>query len=372
MTPSARLLLLFVAALGLRAQEPIKVGEYSSLTGKEASFGQSSHDGITLAVEEINGAGGVLGRPLQLFTEDNQTMPGESATVAKKLIARDKVVALIGEVSSGRSLEAAPVAQEAHIPMIAPAATNPKVTQTGNYIFRVCFIDPFQGTVMAKFALNDLKAGKVAIISSVSNAYSVGLAKFFRETFTAGGGTVVVEQKYSEGDKDFHAQLTAVKAAGVQAVFVPGYYTEAALIVRQARELGLTVPFLGGDGWVADQLLEIGGAALNGCFYSTHFSSEDRSPTVQAFVKKFRARWDNATPDAFAALGYDSVYVLVDAIKRAGTTEGPQLRDALAATKDFAGVTGLTTIDQHRNASKPAAIIAIRDGRLEFLKSVAP
>ena len=219
---------LAALAATLHAAEPIKIGEYASLTGKEASFGQSSHDGIALAVEEINASGGVLGRPFELITEDDQTMPGQSATVAKKLIARDKVIALLGEVSSGRSLEAAPVAQAAKIPMIAPAATTPKVTQTGSYIFRVCFIDPFQGTVMAKFALGDLQAHKVAIISSVSNAYSVGLAKFFRETFTASGGTVAVEQKYSEGDKDFYAQLTAVKAAGVDAIFVPGYYTEAA------------------------------------------------------------------------------------------------------------------------------------------------
>src|SRR5581483_10491247 len=297
---------------------------------------------------------------------------GESATVAKKLITRDKVVALLGEVSSGRSLEAAPIAQAAHVPMIAPAATNPKVTEVGDYIFRVCFIDPFQGTVMAKFALADLHAKKVAIISSVSNAYSVGLAKFFRETFTEGGGTVAVEQKYSEGDKDFRAQLTAVKAANVEGVFVPGYYTESALIVRQARDLGLTVPFFGGDGWVSDQLLQIGGDALNGCYYSTHFSPEDSASNVQAFVKKFRAKWGNETPDAFAALGYDAAYVLADAIKRAGSTEGAKIRDALAATKDFSGASGVTTIDQDRNATKPATIIAIQNGKLGFYKTVAP
>ncbi len=225
---------------------------------------------------------------------------------------------------------------------------------------------------MAKFAQADLHAKKVAIISSVSNAYSVGLAKYFRNTFTRGGGSVAVEQKYQEGDKDFRAQLTAVKAAKVDAVFVPGYYTEAALIARQARELGITVPLFGGDGWVADQLLEIGGDALNGCFYSTHFSPENQEPAVQAFVKKFKKRWDGENPDAFAALGYDSAYVLVDAIRRAGSTNGPKLRDALAATKNFSGVTGVTTIDANRDASKPAAIIAIRDGKLEFLKTVAP
>jgi branched-chain amino acid transport system substrate-binding protein len=369
------LLFSFALALApaLRAAEgPIKVGEYGSLTGKEATFGQSSHKGIVMAFEEINAAGGVLGRKLELVAEDNQTKPGESATVAKKLITRDKVVALLGEVSSGRSLEAGPIAQAARIPMIAPAATNPKVTEIGNYVFRVCFIDPFQGTVMAKFAQTDLKAKKVAIISSVSNAYSVGLAKFFRETFTKSGGTVAVEQKYSEGDKDFRAQLTAVKAAGVDAVFVPGYYTESALIVRQARDLGITVPFFGGDGWESDKLLEIGGDALNGCYYSTHFSPENRDASVAAFVTKFKARWNNETPDAFAALGYDAARVLADAIKRAGTTEGPKLRDAIAATKDFPGASGNTTIDKDRNASKGATIIAIRNGKLEFNKTVAP
>ena len=370
---SRLLLTLVVLALALRAQDTIKVGEYASLTGKEASFGQQSHKGLTLAIEELNAAGGVLGKKLELITEDNQTKPGESATAVKKLISRDKVVALIGEVASGRSLEAAPIAQAAKIPMIAPAATNPKVTQTGNYIFRVCFIDPFQGTVMAKFAQTDLKAKKDAVLSSVSNAYSVGLAKFFKETFTANGGIIVSEKNFSEGDKDFRAQLTAVKAAGADAVFVPSYYTEAALIARQARDLGLNVPFFGGDGWVADQLLEIGGEALNGCYYSTHVSPENQDPVVQAFVKKFKARWGaNENPDAFAALGYDAAYVLVDAIKRAGSTEGPKLRNALAATKNFSGVTGVTNIDANRDASKPAAIIAIKNGKLEFLKTVAP
>ena len=367
-------IILALSALGtvLRAQDTIKVGEYASLTGKEASFGQQSHKGLTLAIEEINAAGGVLGKKLELVSEDNQTKPGESATAVRKLISRDKVIALVGEVSSGRSLEAAPLAQAAKIPMIAPAATNPKVTQTGNYIFRVCFIDPFQGTVMAKFAKEDLKAKKVAILSSVSNAYSVGLAKFFRETFVAGGGQVASEKNFSEGDKDFRAQLTAVKAAGVDAIFVPSYYTEAALIVRQARDLGMTMPFFGGDGWEAPELLQIGGKALEGCFYSTHFSPGNSDPAVQGFVAKFKARWNNETPDAFAALGYDTAYVLSDAIKRAGTTESAKLRDALAATKNFSGVTGVTNIDANRDASKPAAILAIKDGKLSFLKTVAP
>jgi branched-chain amino acid transport system substrate-binding protein len=325
-----------------------------------------------MAFVELNAAGGVLGKKLELISEDNQSKPGESATVAKKLIGREKVVALLGEVASTRSLEAAPNAQESRIPMIAPAATNPAVTETGDYIFRVCFIDPFQGTVMAKFAQDDLKVKNVAILTSVSNAYSVGLANFFRETFTKGGGTVAIEQKYTEGDKDFRAQLTAIKAAGVEAVFVPGYYTEAALIARQARDLGIGVPIIGGDGWESEKLLEIGGDALNGCYYSTHFSPENKEPNVAEFVQKFKARWNNETPDAFAALGYDAAYVLVDAIKRAGSTEGPKLRDALAQTKNFVGATGITTIDENRNATKGATIIAIKDGRLHFHKTVAP
>ena len=361
-----------LALPALRAQDTIKVGEYASLTGKEASFGQSSHKGITMAFEQINAAGGVLGRKVELITEDDQTVPGQSATAAKKLIAREKVIALLGEVSSGRSLEAAPIAQANRVPMIAPAATNPKVTQVGSYIFRVCFIDPFQATVMAKFAGGELKAHRVAVISSVSNAYSVGLAKYFREKFTADGGVIPVEQKYSEGDKDFRAQLTAVRAAGCDAVFVPGYYTEAALIVRQARELGITVPFLGGDGWVSDELLQIAGDSLNGCFYSTHFAAENNSDSVRRFVADYKARWEGETPDAFAALGYDAAGVLVDAIRRAGTTDGPRLRDALAATTHFNGATGDTTIDSNRDASKPATIIAIRDGKLAFLETVAP
>jgi branched-chain amino acid transport system substrate-binding protein len=354
------------------AADTIKVGEYASLTGKDATFGQSQHKGIVLAIEEINAAGGVLGKKLELVHEDNQSKSGESATVARKLISRDKVVALLGEVASTRSLEVAPIAQQAKIPMISPAATNPAVTEKGNYIFRVCFIDPFQGTVMAKFAKDELKAKKVATLTSVSNAYSVGLAKFFKETFTAGGGTVPIEQRYNEGDKDFRAQLTAIKAANVDAVFVPGYYTEAALVARQARGLGITVPFFGGDGWESEKLLEIGGEALNGCYYSTHFSPENKDPNVTKFVEKFKKRWSNETPDAFAALGYDTAYVLVDAMKRAGSTDGTKLRDALATTKNFAGASGITTIDKDRNATKGAIVIAIKNGKLEFSKTVQP
>ncbi len=369
---TACLLAFATLTSALQAADTIKVGEFACLTGKDATFGQSQHKGIQLALEELNAAGGVLGKKIELITEDNQSKAGESATVAKKLLSREKVIAILGEVTSGRSLEVAPLAQGAKIPMIATGATNAKVTQIGNYVFRVCFIDDFQGQVMAKFAKEDLKAKKVATLTSVSSAYSVGLAKVFKETFTATGGSVVAEQKFNEGDKDFRAQLTAIKAANVDAIFVPGYYTEAALVARQARSLGLTQPLFGGDGWESEKLLEIGGEALNGSYYSTHFTPENKDAAVTTFVKKFKARWNNETPDAYAALGYDALYVLVDSIKRAGTTESAKLRDAIAATKNFSGASGVTTLDKERNASKPATIIAVKDGKLAFHKTVAP
>jgi branched-chain amino acid transport system substrate-binding protein len=372
--PRLHLLLLILgsASLCLRAQETVRIGEFASLTGKEAAFGQSSHKGTVLAIEKLNAKGGLLGRKVELFTEDNQSKPGESTTAVRKLISRNRIVALLGEVASSRSLEAAPIAQGAHIPMVSPSSTNPEVTQRGPYIFRVCFIDPFQGAVLAKFALNSLHAHHVGVLSSVSSAYSVGLAKYFAEPYVAAGGVIAIAQKYSEGDKDFKAQLTAIRAAGVDAIFVPGYYTEAALIAKQARELGLTIPLFGGDGWEAPQLLEIGGTAVEGCYYSTHYSPEDPAPLVQQFVQAFKARWGGEMPDAMAALGYDSALMLADAIKRAGSTDGARIRDALAATKGFAGVTGTTSMDADRNASKAAVIVVIKDGRFQFLESVAP
>ncbi|HEY0864529.1 MAG TPA: ABC transporter substrate-binding protein [Lacunisphaera sp.] len=358
-------------AATLAAQETIKIGEFASLTGKEAVFGQNAHKGTLLAIEEINAAGGVLGRPLELITEDNQSKAGESATVVKKLISRDKVVAVLGEIVSGRTLEAAPIAQQAKIPLISPGATNVAVTAKGNYIFRVCFIDDFQGTVMAKFARDSLKLGQVAILSSVSSAQAVGLAKYFKEGFTAAGGTIAVEQRYGEGDKDFRAQLTAIKSAGADGVFVPGYYAEAALICKQARELGLTVPMFGVDGWESPELIQIGGAAVEGTYFSTHYSVDNQSAAVVSFNDRFKKRW-GIDSNALSALGYDSAMVLVDAIKRAGTTDGPKLRDALAVTKDFAGATGRITFDAQRNPTKSAVVLTVKNGRYAFVQDVHP
>ncbi len=353
--------------------DKIVIGEFASLTGKEAAFGQSSHKGTELAVEELNKAGGVLGKKIEHLVEDNRSQAGESATIVKKFISRDKVVAVLGEVASGRSLEAAPICQQAGVPMVSPSSTNPKVTEVGDFVFRVCFTDPFQGKLMADFAAKTLKVRKVAILSDVASAYSVGLAEFFRQGFGATGGQSVVEQKFSGGDKDFKAQLTAIKAAGAEAIFVPGYYNEAGLIVAQARQLGINVPLFGGDGWEAPELIQIaGGQALENTFYSTHYSPESTDPKVQAFVKAFQAKFNGEVPDAMAALGYDSAMVLADAIKRAGSTEGAKVRDALAATKDFPCVTGKTTLDAKRDASKSAVIITVKEGKFKYLQTVEP
>ncbi len=352
--------------------DTIPVGEFASLTGKEAAFGNSSHKGTLLAIEDVNAAGGLLGKKLELFTEDTRSTPGESATVVRKLISRNKVIAILGEVASGRSLEGASVCQPNKVPMISPSSTKPEVTEKGEYIFRVCFIDPFQGNVLARFATKTLNVKKVALIVDAAAPYSVGLASNFKETFAGLGGTVAIEQKFSSGDKDFKAQLTAIKAANPEAIFAPCYYTEAALIVRQSRELGINVPVFGGDGWEAPELLEIGGKAMEGTYYSTHYSAEDKAPRVQEFVKKYRARWNGETPDAMSALGYDSAMVLADAAKRAGTVEEPKLRDAIAATKDFEGVTGKTTLDANRNATKPAVIITVKDGKFKYVETINP
>ncbi|HEY5296802.1 MAG TPA: ABC transporter substrate-binding protein [Verrucomicrobiae bacterium] len=349
----------------------IKVGEFASLSGSEATFGQSSDKGTRLAIDDLNAAGGVLGKKIQLLTEDDQSQAGQAATVVRKLISSDGVMAILGEVASSRSLEAAPICQENKIPMISPASTNPKVTEVGDYIFRVCFIDPFQGTVMANFARKTLNLQTAAILKETSSDYSVGLAKFFRERFITDGGKIVAEENYSHGDKDFSAQLTAIKAQNPEGIFVPGYYTEVGLIALQARQLGITVPLFGGDGWESSALVPIGGKALEGCYFSSHYSPQDRSPVVQNFVKEFQAKFGE-TPDTMAALGYDSAIVLADAIKRAGSTDPAKIRDALAATKNFPGVTGKITMDANRNASKAAVILEITNGQFNYVQTVSP
>ena len=374
MRSPTRLALLFslVAAVALRAAEPIKIGEIEPLTGKEAAFGQSSHEGILLAIEEINARGGVLGRPLQLVTEDNQSRSGDSTTIARKLISRDRVAAIIHGGTSTQCLEAAPICQNAKVPLIATTATAPEVTEKRDYVFRTCYIDPFQGSVLAKFAFGSLHAKRAALLTSVSSPFSVGLAKVFRESFTAAGGQIAGEQKYAEGDKDFRAQLTAIRSLAPDVIVAMGYYTEGGLILRQARALGLNVPIISADGWEAPELIEIGGPAANGAYYSSHYSSESTAPEVQAFLKKYRARHPGETPDSLAPLAYDATHILADAIARAGAVEGAKIRDAIAATKNYPGVTGRTTIDPQRNASKSAVIVTVADGKVKYVETVSP
>lgn len=368
--------LLAVAGWGAPAfaGEDIIIGSFASLTGTEATFGVNSNNGVGLAVAEINAAGGLLdGRKIRLIVEDDQSKPGQSISAVKKLIANDKAVAIIGEIASSRSMEAAPVCQSAGVPMVSPGSTNPLVTEKGDYIFRVCFIDPFQGTVMAKFALETLHAKKVAVLTDVTSDYSKGLAQYFQEYFKAHGGTIVSERSYSGGgkDKDFRAQITSIKAAAPDAIFIPGYYTEVGLIGKQARILGLKVPLMGGDGWDSPKLAEIAGSALDGCYFSTHFSPAAKAPEVQDFVKKYQAKF-SAMPDGMAPLGYDAMMILADSIKRAGSTDGAKVRDALAQVKDYQAVTGNITIDAKRNATKSAVVLQVQGADNKFVATVAP
>jgi branched-chain amino acid transport system substrate-binding protein len=354
------------------SENEILIGEYESLTGSEATFGISATNGTKLAVEEINNSGGILGKKIKLITYDDQGKPSEAASVVQKLINKDNAVAIIGEIASSRSKSGALICQQSKIPMVTPASTNPEVTAIGDYIFRVCFIDPFQATVMSKFAINSLKVKRVAVLQDVKNAYSTGLAEFFVKQFKDLGGEIVELQSYSAGDKDFKAQLTSIKAKNPEAIFIPGYYTDVGLIAIQAREIGITQPLFGGDGWESVKLTE-GKAkdALEGSFFSTHVSADDPSPMVQNFVKKYTDKY-GVPPDAMSFLAYDAGMILFDAIKRAGSTEADKIKSELANTKDFAGVTGKISINEQRNAVKPAVILQIRDGKFTYKETVNP
>jgi len=379
---------------GNKSADEIVIGVYGSLTGNDATFGQSTKEGVELAVSELQASEGkVGGLPVRVVSEDDRGLPDEAVTVVKKLISQDQVCAVLGEVASTRSIAAAPVCQESGVPMISPSSTNPKVTQQGDFIFRMCFIDPFQGTVMAKFAAVNLKLKNVAILEDVKNDYSVGLAQFFTEAFTSLGGSIAggKPQAYNAGDTDFRSQLTAIKALKPEAIYAPGYYTEVGLIARQARELGITVPLLGGDGWESEKLLEIGGEALNGCYYSNHFAVDNPDPKLQGWLKAYQAKFGHQ-PDAIGGLAYDAARVLFQSMEqlhtqdpaafaglgsaKAGTPArkdaDKKLRDIIAATKGFVGVTGTITLDANRNASKPAVVIAVKDGKKVYDTTVNP
>lgn len=366
--------LLALAAISCGAKidpNQIRIGEFGSLTGAQATFGISTDNGIKLAVDEINAGGGIKGKTLKVIPYDDEGKPEEAAVVVTKLITEDKAQFILGEVASSLSLAAAPIAQENKVPMISPSSTNPKVTQVGDYIFRVCFIDPFQGQVMADFALNNLKAKTAAVLRDQKSDYSMGLADFFVKRFKEKGGTILSDESYVAGDIDFKSQLTSIREQKPDVIFVPGYYTEVGLIAKQARELGITVPLLGGDGWDSSKLYEIGGAALDGCYFSTHYSPESKDPKVQDFVKKYQAKYGQV-PDALATLGYDSVGVLAAALKSAKSLSGADVRDALAATKNYPGVTGNISLDANRDAVKPAVVLKISDNKASYVTTVNP
>lgn len=355
------------------SSDEIVLGHLASMSGDTATFGVSADEGIRLALDEVNAAGGALGKKFRVVTEDDRSVTSEARTVANKLITRDQVVAILGEIASSRSIAAAPVAQKSMIPMLSPGSTNPKVTEEGDYIFRACFIDPFQGTAMATFAMENLKFKRFAILYANNSDYSVGLRDFFKEAVLKAGGEIVAELSYTEkSDKDFKGQLTNIKAANPEAIYACGYYTEAGLIARQARELGINVPLLGGDGWDSDVTVQSGGDAVEGCYFTNHYAPDQDRPEVKKFVEDYKKKYNGKIPDAMAILGYDAMKLMADAITRAGSTEGAKIRDALAATKDFPGASGKITIDEKRNANKPAVVVQIKGGVFRYVTEVQP
>jgi len=349
----------------------IRIGQFGSMTGGEATFGQSTDKGVRLAIDAKNAAGGIKGKKIVLITEDNQGKPEEASAVVKKLITQDNVLAVLGEVASTRSLAAAPIAQKYKIPMVSPSSTNPKVTQVGDYIFRVCFIDPFQGPVMARFAHDNLKLKKVAILKDLKSDYSLGLAEFFSSKFKEMGGEIVSEQNFQTGDSDFKGQLTRIRSSNPEALFIPAYYTEVGLIARQARQLGIKAVLLGGDGWDSPKLFEIGQDAVNGAYFSNHYASESPNAATQKFIKDFKAKY-NEGPDGLSAAGYDAAMILLNAMEKAPELTPEAIRNALAATKDFEGATGKITINSERNADKDAFIVKVEGKALKFVTLLGP
>ncbi len=375
---------LGLAGCGAPTKEELVIGEYGSLTGGDATFGQSTKAGVEVALDELiaQKGGKIGGMPVRVVVEDDQGKAEEAASVVQKLINQDRVIAVVGEVASSRSLAGGPICQQNGVPMISPSSTNPRVTLVGDYIFRMCYLDDFQGQVIARFAADSLKLSRVAVLKDVKNDYSIALAQYFTEAFVKSGGKVLIEQSYSSNDQDFRAQLTAMKAKSPQAIVVPGYYTEVGLIGRQARELGIVAPILGGDGWESQKLLEIGGDALNGCYYANHWSLDQPNPKLQSFLATYRGKF-KGDPDAIAGLAYDAATVLFQSLEKlasedpatfralgsskAGTdarkAAAGKLRDILASTTGFEGVTGTVTMDENRNPKKPIVVIAIRGGK---------
>jgi len=349
----------------------ILIGSYSSNTGATATFGVFQMHGTEMAIEEINAAGGINGKKIRHINYDNKSDNDETLAVVNRLISQDKVVAILGEATSGRSKIGAQVAQQNKIPMLTSSATNQDVTKIGNYIFRACFIDPFQGMVMAKFMSENLKLKKAAILRDVKNDYSVGLSDVFAEKLKAAGGEIVIDIAYQEGDIDFKSQLTAIKAKKVEAIFIPGYYNEVALIAKQAKELEMKMPLLGGDGWSSPKLYEIAKEAINGNYFSNHYTTESKDPKTINFVKAYKAKY-NEDADVMAALAYDAVYLMAEAIKKTKEVTSENIRNELANIKNFHGVTGAMSMDENRDAIKSAVVVQVQGAEYKFITSVNP
>ncbi|MGA1874724.1 MAG: ABC transporter substrate-binding protein [bacterium] len=355
----------------------IKIGGVGPVTGGAATYGVSTRNACTMAIEEMNQKGGleVGGKKyrLELIFEDDEGRPESAAHAYRKLVDQNGVQAIIGTVMSKCSLAGAPIAQESEVPMISTASTNPQVTLVGDYIFRACFIDPFQGTIMANFAFNNLGKRRAAVLFDNGNDYNKGLAEFFKIRFEELGGQVVAYEAFTDEDKtqDFNAQLTKIKAAQPDILFLPNYYSSVALIAMQARSMGITVPLIGGDGWDSPQLMVLGKEAVEGAFFSTHFSKDDPSPEVQKFVTLYSERY-HQTPDALAALAYDACLILFEALKMSRSIEGPAIRDALKNIKDFQAVSGKISFDEQRNPIKSAVIIKVEQGQQAFHQRIHP
>lgn len=368
------LLLSFTANIFSQEEASFRIGVFLDMSGQTSSFGTATHNGIKMAVDEINAKGGIDGRKLEIVLEDDEGRPEKAKTVVQKLISEKKVHAIIGEVASTNSLAAAPEAQSAKIPMISSSSTNPKVTEVGDYIFRACFVDPYQGEAMAGFAFYELNIRKVAILGDVNSDYSKGLTKTFTDTFTKLGGKIVATQLYTQSDPDFKAQLVAVRSKKPDALYLPGYYGQVGIIAKQARELKMKMPLLGGDGWDSPELWKLGGEALSNSYISNHFAADDSSAAVRNFNQKYEAIF-NIAPDALAALGYDSVYILADALRRAKTTDRKKLRDAIEQTANFYGVTGkMERFNAARNPIKPAVILKIdpQSSSFKYYSTIQP
>ena len=353
------------------ASGEIKVGVVSCLSGGLSTFGISSVQGTKLAAEEINSAGGILRQPLILIIDDNQSRSGETARIVRKFLTQDGVVAILGDLTSSLTMEAAPLAQNAHVPLLTPTATNVAITPIGDFIFRSCFTDPFTGRVMARFALDHLHARRAVIMTDIKQDYSVGVAAELKQYFGANGGQLLEDLSFSTGDTDFRALLSKLKAVRPEVVFLPAYYPEVSLILREARLLGVTAPFVGGEGWDSPTLVQIAGKSADGSYYANHFSSRDPDPRVQQFVARYEERY-HAVPDALAALWYDGMRLMADAIERAGSDNPEKIRNALARTRDFSGVTGNISLDGQRNATKPGVIVTIQAGTIKMVERVNP